>query len=164
MKIAFLYLTNILHTPSTFYGPLGIAYIASYIEKYGNFNDFHIEIDVNKIIDLKPDIIGISSYTETYQLAKENALLIRKKLDVPIILGGPHITSLPYTLDKIFDIGIIGEAEITFLEILNLYSKTKTFNKKELKNIKGIVFFENDKLTITDPRENILNLDYLPDS
>ena len=53
MKIAFLYMGDVRHVPSTIFGPIGIAYIASHIEKYGGFSDLHLEVDVKKIIDLK---------------------------------------------------------------------------------------------------------------
>jgi len=161
MKIAFLYMGDVRHVPSTIFGPIGIAYIASHIEKYGGFNDLHLEVDVKKIIDLKPDIVGIGSYTDTYPLAKEAAREIKRKLDIPVILGGPHTTSLPHVTDPIFDVATVGEAEDTFLELLQLY-QTGNFKTKGFEKIKSLVYHQDGELLMTPRRPDIIDLDYFP--
>jgi len=66
-------------------------------------------------------------------------------------------------LDKVFDIGVIGEGELTMEEIVNLYLKKGEFFKKDLKKVKGIIFFDDSgKIVTTNPRLPIKNLDDLP--
>jgi len=143
------------------FSPLNFAYIASYLEKYGNYTNFIIEDDLNILISKKPDIIGISSYTQNYKQAISYAKQIRQSLDIPIILGGSHITGFPKSFNNIFSVGVIGEGEQTFLELVNLL-KNNSFDKKHFSKIKGLVYYENEKIVFTEPRETIKNIDELP--
>jgi len=161
MKISFVSFGEDKREP-----PLGLLTVATYLKKFGDFNDINI-IDKNfdnifeKILEIKPDIIGISAMTVHYLDAIELAKKIKSNLDIPIIIGGVHISTLPFSLKKYFDIAVIGEGEQTTLELLTLFEK-KGFSKKELKKIKGIAFYDNDKLVITEPRELIDSLDKIP--
>jgi radical SAM superfamily enzyme YgiQ (UPF0313 family) len=93
---------------------------------------------------------------ETAELSRK----LKKELkDSIIILGGGHITSLPYeTMQKYpeFDIGIIGEGEETLKEILLTLE-----DKKELENVKGIIFRKSKEIIKTEKREYIKDLDKL---
>lgn len=152
--------------------PLGLAYIASYLRKYGDFNDIKIltfnylystentDKVVKKILSESPDIIGFSSVTQDFNIAKKIASKIKSVSDIPIIIGGPHITSLPYTLPKCFDIAVLGEGEKTMLELLKLFEKG--LNKNALKNVKGIAYHHSKKVKINPRRELIQPLDEIP--
>src|SRR3989338_33508 len=70
---------------------------------------------------IKPDIVGISSVTETYDMAIDMAYFIKERLRVPIIIGGTHISGLPESLHQVFSAGVVGEGEETFLELLRAY-------------------------------------------
>jgi len=141
--------------------PLSFAYLASYLEKYGNYTDFIIEDDIDVLISKKPDIIGISSYTENYNEAILYAKKIKKILDIPIILGASHITGFPQSFNPVFSVGVIGEGEQTFLELVNLV-KNNSFDKKYFSKIKGLVYFDQNKIIFTEPREIIKNIDDIP--
>jgi len=83
---------------------------------------------------------------------------------VPLIIGGVHISAVPeQLLNSNFDFGVIGEGEITFLELLQLYQGERKFSPLALRNIKGVVF-RNDKgnLEVTPRRELLSNLDSVP--
>lgn len=114
--------------------PLGLLYIASYINKYSN--DFKAEIiDVGmegislneikkKILFSNPFVIGITSMTPQLQGTVELARFIKKNIneDIKIFLGGPHIsadTDFICRYSNLFDYAITGEGEKTFLESLN---------------------------------------------
>jgi len=157
--------------------PLGLAYIASYLREYGDFNNTKI-VSVDLLHNLKnerenldrgvvkikksnPDIIGISSVTQEFGIASQLARILKSVLDVPIIVGGPHITAIPYTLPESFDIAVLGEGEQTILELIKLYEKSG-FNKNQLKKIKGIAFHNSNKVYITEERELIRPLDRIP--
>lgn len=147
--------------------PLGLCSIATYLEKYSNFrNTVIIDINFDNILERvakeKPDIIGISAMTIYYSKAVKVAREIKKRFDIPIIIGGNHISTLPESLEKCFDIGVIGEAEETMKELVDLYRKKKEFLISDLKKVKGIVFYDNNKLIKTEPRPPIIPLDKIP--
>lgn len=116
---------------------------------------------VNEIIKEKPKWVGISATTLTIDTVGKIASALKKKLpEIEVIVGGAHITAVPQeTLEKYkaIDIGVIGEGEVTFKELLLALSKNK-----DIRKIKGIITKDKGKLVITPPREFIQNLDELP--
>jgi len=141
--------------------PFNLAYLVSYLEKYGNYTDFIIEDDIDVLISKKPDIVGISSYTQNIEEAILYSKKIKNSLNIPIILGGAYITYLPESLNKIFDAGVIGEGEQTFLELVNLI-KNNSFDKESLSKVDGIVYHDGNKNIVTKSRELIKNIDDIP--
>jgi len=155
-----------------YYPSLGICYIATYLKRHlqdeikiavidGLFEN-SIEKIIKKIKEKKPDVIGISSTTLEFANAIEIAQKIQKDFFVPVIVGGVHISALPHTLPKCFNIGVIGEGEQAMLELMQLFSKYKNFPAEKLKKINGIVFRNKNKVTITAPRLHIEPLDKIP--
>jgi radical SAM superfamily enzyme YgiQ (UPF0313 family) len=153
----------------TYCPPLGLLSIASYI-RYNNHEPIvydmnaetrQYELIINEIIAINPDIIGLSAKTISINIAHNIATKIKNKLpNIPIIIGGAHITALPIeTLRNYtsFDYGIYGEAEITFLKVINYFEKHHNVNE-----IYGLVWRQNGKIMINRPRELIQNLDELP--
>lgn len=146
--------------------PLGLVYLATYIDKkLGGIDikifDANFDKDIPKeVSEFKPDIIGISAMTVLYMKAIKCANQL-KKLRVPIFLGGVHISTLPESLDKVFNVGIIGEGEETLKELVELVLKND-FSSENLKKIKGIEFYHKNKLIRTQDRPPIKNLDDIP--
>ena len=131
--------------------------------------DLHQEQLLQKIKEISPRYIGLSATTFSIGIASQLAERI-KQLDssITILVGGPHITSAPQTtMERFsdFDIGVIGEGEITIVELLKALE-----NGGELKEVKGIVFRvekgvageKTPALCFTSPREPIADLDQLP--
>ena len=138
---------------------IGIISLATCIQRSKLPIDFKI-FDVNihqplseKIINYNPNIIAISSMTYFYSSAITLAKKIKAKLNCTIIVGGSHISTLPISLDPIFNYGIIGEGEITLIDFLKTKDKT---------NVNGLAYYSNGKLIITPPREPIEDLDTIP--
>ncbi|MBU0979033.1 B12-binding domain-containing radical SAM protein [Patescibacteria group bacterium] len=149
----------------TYLPPLGLGYLVSSLrKKYGKkvikckIIDDEIEKEIKKF---KPNIVGIRSVSQTYQIAKKHAATV-KKYNLPVIMGGVHITALPQTLTADMDVGVLGEGEATIIDLIDHYLKRKRFTSGQLKNIKGIVFRKNDKLIITPSRQLITPLDSIP--
>ena len=120
------------------------------------------DVDLLKIIlDFNPDIIGISSFT--YEIEDAGNLAEKIKSVLPkttICIGGPHISAIPEQCMQeftAFDIGFIGEAEISFKEFCQKYAE-----KDKYINIKGICYRDTDKIIVNPKREKISNLDELP--
>jgi anaerobic magnesium-protoporphyrin IX monomethyl ester cyclase len=162
MKLA---LVNILDVPEV--APTGLAYLATYLREYMGFENTKI-IDTNaenvwtEIKRYKPDVIGMSSMTITYSKAMGLAKRIKQELDIPCLIGGAHISTLPSSLSDDFDLGIVGEGEQTMLELVQLYEKYGEFPKEKLKEIKGVVYHNNGKVSLTEKRDLILPLDKIP--
>jgi len=141
---------------------MGLISIATYLENNG-FNNTTIidrcfEDVPARIAELNPTVVGISSKTVHYALAMETAQQIRERFpNIMLIVGGPHITTLPPSL-KVFDFGVIGEGEETVLEIIKSLEK----DKLDLSKIKGLVYNKNNKICITEPRPPIMPLDSIP--
>lgn len=153
----------LINTGTRFYPPLGLGYIASYIKKYGGYDteiiDFietQNQLD-NAIKESSPDIIGFTAVTSNYQQVTQLAKGLQSVIDVPFIIGGPHISAMPESINKIFDVGVIGEGEQTTLEIM----KTRT-RVNDISYVDGIVYWDNDNLVINNPREPIKQLDDIP--
>ena len=161
MKIALINIAQDMESP-----PIGLLYLATYLHKKIpqariKIIDINFEDIVESTIKFNPDFIGISAFTVKYNIARNYAKKIKEFLKVPIIIGGVHISSAPQSFDKeAFDVGVMGEGELTFEELAKLFLENKSFPKKELKNINGLVFYDN-KLIITQPRE-LINLEMVP--
>lgn len=155
------------------YQPLGICYIAAYLRKNG-FNDLTL-IDaeaedlaipevVKRLYILKPAIVGISTLSFSFLYTLDLARAIKTALpDTLIIVGGSHVDIYPYEVlkHKCFDIGVIGEGEITFLEIVKIFHNNSNFLEC-LSEIAGIIYRKDDRIIFNKPREIIRNIDYLP--
>lgn len=143
----------------------GLLSLASYIrEKYPNITLKIIDHSnpLKEILHFKPDIVGLTGASIEYQEAINLAQKIKKRIKPLIIIGGIHISTCPHSFHKIFDIGVIGEGEITLEEIISSYNKNKHLPYKELLKIDGLIFFHNNKLVKTTPRQLIKNIDDLP--
>jgi len=143
--------------------PMGIGYLASYIEK--NIPEGKIDIAENEEVIFKsnPDLLGISASSATYNKAVAISQRIKKELNIPIIIGGCHITSLPESLNRCFSLGILGEGEETFAELIKIFLSKNSFEPEKLENVSGICFWQKDGgLKINKRRPLIKNLDTLP--
>ena len=148
------------HTPH-----FGLTALAAYIKnKFPKLNIKIVEgLDpLNDIIKTKADIIGFTSDTLTFKKTKTIATKVKNILKVPILIGGVHITAMPKSFSSPFNVGIIGEGEITLLELIELFLKDKKFNPEKLKNINGLIFKINKSIIKTLPRKLMKNIDELP--
>jgi radical SAM superfamily enzyme YgiQ (UPF0313 family) len=164
-KIMFINAIDIAKEIETALPPLGLGYLASSLRKefgldYIKFKivDRDIEQEMNKF---KPDIIGITSVSQNYNRAIKYAR-IAKKYDLPVIIGGVHISALPSTLTNDMDAGVIGEGEETIIDLFNLFEEKGYFDKNELEKIDGICFRRNGKLIVTKKRKPVEPIDKIP--
>ena len=115
------------------------------------------------IFQHSPDIIGISAVTPAITRAQELAASIKQAFPrILIVLGGPHITTVPKeTMERTpaIDVGVIGEGERTIQEIVRVFDGTM----KSLQGVPGtIVRLPSDKpLVMNPPRELIDDIDDL---
>lgn len=161
MKFA-LYVSHIPDRPyQVSMPPLGLGYLASYIKKHCWFCEAAFFRDAQSLIDWKPDIVGISSATENFNDAIKIACQVKEELRIPVWIGGPHISALPHTLPRCFDVGVISEGEATATELIRLYNDHSPC-PEDLGRIDGISFHGDGGVKVTRPRALFQDLDILP--
>ncbi len=161
-----LLLVNAIHTKrqvETSLQPIGLAYLASYLR--ANVDPLEIKIantcSERMLNDFRPDMVGISSVTQNFGLAKRYAGMC-KAAGSFVVAGGVHITLLPHNLTADMDVGVIGEGEETLLDLVQKASGNG-FRVEDLERIRGIVFRDPEGgLRKTALRESIQPLDKLP--
>ncbi|MHA1568515.1 MAG: B12-binding domain-containing radical SAM protein [Alphaproteobacteria bacterium] len=144
------------------YHSLCYAYLSAYARQKASFVKVVVATSAREAIELRPDVVGISAGSMNIKQAVSTAKKIKSKLDIPIILGGVHITALPHTLPEPFDLAVLGEGEETFIELMHLHRENDGFATDRLRNIAGLAFREGGQVTITSPRPPIPDLAMLP--
>lgn len=108
--------------------PLGLAYVAQHLLAEGH--DVEI-VDLNltglnparvraTLARVRPELVGISSHTETYPNALRLAALVKEcEHDVPVLMGGVHPSILPTDVlaEPCVDFVAVGEGERTAVEL-----------------------------------------------
>lgn len=144
--------------------PLGISYLASYLLDKGVVAAGNLRIVDNyeEAIAFQPDVIGVSSVSQVIADARDFARRCKEATNCYTILGGYHVSSVPRRLPDEFDIGVIGEGEETFFELLKRYAGGSFF-ETDLNNIAGICFRgEGGIIQLSPLREQIVDIDALP--
>ena len=182
----------LINPPQTFYHgseppagnlPIGLMYIAAVLEKTGykpeildafmadstfqkNGDTISVGLPFEQIKQeihrRKPDIVGIAG---PFTCQIENSVKISnlaKEVDPSIltVMGGPHVTIVPKDFlkeAKNVDIVVMGEGEYTMLDVASFFE-----GKKQLNEIPGIAYRQNEKVALNLPRPFIKNLDELP--
>lgn len=144
--------------------PLGISYLASYLIQNEIVSEENLRIVDNceEAVAFHPHIIGVSSVSQVISDACEFARKCKEATGCMTVLGGYHVSSIPQRLPNQFDLGVIGEGEETFAEIVKKYSNNvghgATFN-----DITGICYRSNDlEVLLTPARPLIADIDTLP--
>jgi len=145
--------------------PLGLGYLVSALQKHFGDDFFKFRIicrNIEKEIkQFGPDIVFITSVTQNFDIAVNYANFIKQE-QIPIIIGGIHISMMPHSLNPDFDVGVIGEGEVTVVELMEIFLRKKRFLFEDLSNIKGIIFRNKDTIQFTKPRPEIQDIDSVP--
>lgn len=102
--------------------PLGLGYLAACVRQGGHEavildlarERLDARAGAERLSALKPDLIGVGIMSTGYLPARELIAAARQRLaDVPLVIGGPHVTALPEEALADLDVGlaIAGEAE-----------------------------------------------------
>jgi len=107
---------------------LGLAYLGAVSERRGD--DVRIyDADVEDqplaefLQEFRPEVVGITANTPQVKQAWRTAAAIKDELDVPIVLGGPHVSVISEDLDfeslrqPSVDLVVRGEGEDPWIEI-----------------------------------------------
>lgn len=147
--------------------PLNLAYLASIAENLGHnvkiIDGEAEDINLEKMVELtavfNPDIIGITATTPFYHIAVNLANKLRNEIsDVPIIIGGPHITVLKENaFFPCFDYAFIGESDESWSSFLKQYEVDK-----DISTVKGILFRDGGNIVFTGDPNHVMDLDSIP--
>lgn len=149
--------------------PLGLLYIAGYLEKFSNYPLTVIDSQVERldyvslterIKAIRPDVVGLTTMTFTLiDVLKTISLVKGIDKSIRIVLGGPHVHLFPEEtiMLKNVDYIVLGEGERTFKYLLDTMD-----DKSALKNIPGLVFKDNGKIINTGIPPAIQDPDEIP--
>ncbi len=159
--------------------PLGLAYIAAYLEK-GDHDVHCLDISMEgyenerehggkitfglgneeikrRIGEIAPELVGISCpYSLQFHNLVHVSKLVKEVSNAPVAVGGVHATFGAGEIlgnIKSVDIIVMGEGEATFLDLAN---------RKPLSEVDGIAYRKGGKVKVNKKRALIKNIDDIP--
>jgi radical SAM superfamily enzyme YgiQ (UPF0313 family) len=147
--------------------PLGLAYLAAALQRNAHEVDiidaavlgFSNEQVLSEVRLRRPDVIGITCATPSYRKTLDLATKLNEEVELPILIGGPHVTSLAEETmrNHCFDIAVLGEGDLTIIQLIDAIQ-----NDGDLSTVKGIAYRRDGELIRTPSRPYIEDLDTLP--
>jgi radical SAM superfamily enzyme YgiQ (UPF0313 family) len=161
---------------------LGLAYLAAVSEERGDevclFDaDVEDESITEVVARFNPDIVGITANTPQVKSAWRTAQTIKTVKDVPVVLGGPHVSVLPAETIQHPEVDIVvrGEGETVWVKLCNIIenglANKPNFTAQDLLDpqaghldgLLGISYYTNDGKEHHNPEHpTIADLDTLP--
>jgi radical SAM superfamily enzyme YgiQ (UPF0313 family) len=109
-----------------------------------------------------PHVVGITTMTNKYPMAGKIAHIVKTlNQDIRVVIGGHHASIFGERLlrdDNNIDFAVIGEGEMTFLELVNRMCESRG----NFSNIRGLVYRAGKEIISTPQRELLRDLDALP--
>lgn len=146
--------------------PPSLQYLAGYLlgNQLVSEKDVLFANSAEEILVFKPHVLGIGSVSQCFANAVAVAQVVRKmQPECWTVIGGYHISALPHTLPEVFDVGVVGEGELTFADIIRLRQEHATPPVYALSGIRGLCFRGADRqVVLSKKRELIADIDALP--
>ena len=150
--------------------PYGVGILSTLADEAGY--DVHIldmavdDRDYMQVMkEFKPDIVAISFFSPSVQVAADVIRQISSNSNTVIIAGGIHSTLFPKSvLSYGADIVMLGEGELTFVSVLNcIRDNSSTSRDKILEIIPGLVYRNSEgQIKNTPPQTKSVDLNELP--
>lgn len=149
--------------------PLGLTILAAVIRQHNipvsiidtAVLNLSYQEALNKIIAENPAYVGFTAVTVSINKAAKLAKMLKAaRPKIITLIGGPHLTAVPQqTLELFpeFDIGVIGEGELTLTKLLQSLE-----NNIALDGIPGLIYRRAGKIINTGRAPLIESLDSLP--
>ncbi|MDO8365937.1 MAG: cobalamin-dependent protein, partial [Saprospiraceae bacterium] len=158
------------------YPPLGLLYIAAWLDLHGAENEVFDttfsskEIFYKYLLDTQPKVLALYVNLMTKLNVLEIARFVRSQQalnNTLIVFGGPDVThNLADYLQHGADLIVLGEGEQTMLEValtVNSTDHSQAQDGLKFAHISGIAFLQPDGMVFkTAAREKIRDLDTLP--
>lgn len=155
------------------YMPLGILYLAAYMDKHGLKNEVfdatfstpenlfqHILLHKPRYLAIYVNLMTKVRVLQIIQLVKGTPAL----KETIIILGGPEVKHhASHFLKHQADYLVIGEGEDTFLALIQYLNQNPENTQSNISQVEGIAYLNEEKeTTFTAERAKIKNIDDLP--
>jgi radical SAM superfamily enzyme YgiQ (UPF0313 family) len=130
----------------------------STFHNYYHFGQSFDEIEA-EVAELNPDVVGISSlFTPYYREALQVAARVKKRLRVPVVIGGSHASAVPESLlsSAHVDYVIRGEGEKALVEFLR-YLK----GQRRIEDVPNLAY-KRDGQFVFNPLADNFPVDALP--
>jgi len=141
------------------YPPVGLGYLASALRNNGhsveifdclkdaaNYQDF-----MQKVREVSPDLLGINLFSISIPFVLKMTELLKERMpQIIIVLGGPHVSSLPARILDYFknaDFGIRGEGEIP----IKMLADSLESASKNLTGVPGLIYRKDGKILMNEP-------------
>jgi len=173
MKVALVVPTKKLRPKEATCVPFGIAYIASYLKKEIPSCEVTI-IDATlghnvtrRLFNFQPDIVGVTASTsqilDAYNLGD---MLLRNRPDILTIIGGVHVSALPYEAIRHFDCVVVGDGELVFVKIVKALINGKRcrgiIHGKPVEDLNTLPIIDYDSLDVKEYIKRGVDLPLLP--
>jgi anaerobic magnesium-protoporphyrin IX monomethyl ester cyclase len=158
--------------------PLGILYIATALLSWSNHVVEVIDAQAerlspediaNRAATFKPDVVGISAWTDFWYPAYRTGELVKEAVpEAHLTFGGPHLGIFPgETLEIDFvDSVIVGDGEVPFVHLCNLVADDRQdnsmpglhFKKFGVKPVPDTFFIQGDLDELPIPDRELLSI------
>ena len=102
--------------------PLGVLYLSALCKYQGHdvcVSENRFSSVERMIKNTKPDLLAVSIITPSFPHLFDTIQAVKKKYDIPVLVGGPHATFFPEIINKAeIDYLIAGEGELALAEFL----------------------------------------------
>ncbi|MBU0637726.1 MAG: radical SAM protein [Planctomycetes bacterium] len=144
--------------------PLSFGYLIATLRQNGLPFEYHVTAEPYDLADWAPDLIAISSVTSCFWQVPQFAEVFHERLpETRLVLGGHHIGALPQHLPEAVDVGVIGEGEDTFLDLVRRFVPGVGWSAKALREVRGICYRDTaGTVRVTERRALRSDLDTLP--
>ena len=142
----------------TDYYPVADKSPFSTFHQYYHFGRSFDEIET-EIAEILPDVVGISSlFTPYYREALEVAQRVKRRLKIPVVMGGSHASAVPASLlaSPHVDFVIRGEGEKPFVEFLKYLN-----GRNSIEEVPNLAYKRSEKFVFNPIADNF-PIDELP--
>jgi anaerobic magnesium-protoporphyrin IX monomethyl ester cyclase len=149
---------------------IGVASLIAYLKRFDIESDvldtsfdFHNRFQhlQKRVAEFRPDLIGITLYSRLVDLGRLIIEDVRKITNVPIVAGGPHISSTREEMlrEAPIDYGIMMDGEIPLKKLI----KSLVLREGEVASIPGLIYRDSQGgLHVNEASELVQDLDELP--
>lgn len=144
----------------------GVSYISTTLKNAGyevKILDYRTQKEpLDELLENDKSVLGIATFIDSFCFLEDFIRQVREKnKDIPVILGGPFVSSAPKVLIQHLpaDYVVLGEGELTILELMDALSKG---NRDSIDKILGIGYKKDGEICFTAGRPQIRDLNKLP--
>jgi radical SAM superfamily enzyme YgiQ (UPF0313 family) len=146
---------------------LSLLYVAGILEAAGcevlfldaHAEDLSLDQTVTRLRDFGPDFVGYTLTTYLFFQSMDWIKAIREQVEVPVIVGGVHLSIYPRETLRYasIDYAVTNEAEVALPELLEALVL-----RQDLSRVRGIAYQQPDGTVVVTPKQKDCNVDETP--